>query len=144
MQEDTKTVGRPEQRPSDFPSELLAKIIRSRGKISVDNISKEGDVKIRLPLKEIGVSRKRLASTPFTKTDFFVDLLGEILVRKNINMFAEILNDIDPRLYDKTVNGYKHRHFGINTDKNNIVTMDFHISLVQRILTEELSDLFRI
>lgn len=142
MQETTKRTVNSNQKQSDFPSGLLAKIVRAEGKISIDHISQDGDIKISIPLKDLGLPKTKMANTPFSRTNFFVDLLGEILVRKNIDEFAKILDELDPSTYERTVNRFKHRHFGIVTDEKDVVRMQFHVSLVQRILTEDMADIF--
>jgi hypothetical protein len=64
--------------------------------------------------------------------------VGELLVRKNIAVFAEVLEKLDPKDYDRMVNCFRHRHFGMTVETNDLLRFRFHSSLVQHILTEDL------
>jgi len=127
---------------SDFPSNLISRVIRSHPVITCDGLSRDGDVEISVPLRALGLTRNGMAKTPLTRTTFFTNLMGEILVRKNIGIFAKMLADIESRNYDSTVNCYKHRHFGMYLDDKEVLRFQFHISLAQRILTEEMAEIF--
>ena len=145
MQEATKRVGDSNIRNravGDFPSNLLARILRCNPPIGCEAMSRDGDVEITVPLRSLGMCRNKMAKTPLTRTTFFINFLGEILVRKNIGVFAKMLDEIDAKQYDSTVNCYKHRHFGMYLDEHEVLRFQFHISLAQRILTEEMSDIF--
>jgi len=144
MQDATRqVVGEKPSRQTDFPSKLLARISNSEAIVVVDGgVDKNGDVHFSIPMRQAGLSRPVWSRTPIVRTPFFVNLLGEILVRKNIGMFSKLLTDIPPDSYDKLVNCFKHRHFGMDIDENDILRFQFHISLVQKILTEDVADIF--
>ena len=64
------------------------------------------------------------------------DFLGELLVRENINKFAEILTKVPNIDYAVVVNKYKHTRFGMRMKGDGFI-FKFHINLVQKILTED-------
>jgi len=99
-------------------------------------------VRFSVPMRDVGLSRRAMAPSPMCRTVYFVNLLGEILVRKNIALFAKLLEDMEPKAYDTAVNAYKHRHFGMVIDDNDVLNFQFHISLAQRVLTENMATLF--
>jgi hypothetical protein len=70
---------------------------------------------------------------------FFIDWAGQVLVRKNLALFAVMLEEFDLPTYDQRVNAYDHRHFGLSIDEKDVAHFTFHLSLVQQILTEELN-----
>lgn len=144
MEETTKQSAAEIRKPSDgFPSTILARFARSHAAITIDGpLTNNGDIKFSIPMKSVGLSRAIWSSTPAVQTAFFVDLFGEILVRKNIATFAGILGSVDLAFYDRKVNGMSHRHFGLIIDENDVLRFQFHASLVQRILVEDLEQVF--
>lgn len=130
-------------RRSDFPANLLSRVVKADPVITVDDITPEGDIKFSAPLRAVGLTRQAMARTLSCKTAFFVNLLGELLVRKNLEQFAEILQKVDPQDYDRTVNNFRHQDFGMMVDQNDVVRFRFHISHVQEILVEDIGVVFR-
>jgi hypothetical protein len=121
-----------------FPSALLGRIVKANVTIAYEGLSPDGDLTFTLRMRDLGLSRTVMARTPTTKTSFFVNLVGELLVRKNIAVFAEVLEKLDPKDYDRMVNCFRHRHFGMTVETNDLLRFRFHSSLVQHILTENL------
>ena len=130
-------------RRSDFPANLLSRVVKADATITVDGITPEGDIKFSVSLRAAGLTRQAMARTLSCRSAFVVNLLGELLVRKNLERFAEMLQKVDPRDYDRTVNNYRHRDFGMMVDQNDIVRFTFHISFVQEILVEDIGVVFR-
>jgi hypothetical protein len=127
------------RRPSaGFPSALLARVVKAEATIAYEGMSPDGDLIFRVPIRDLGLSRAAMARTPATHTNFFINLVGEVLVRKNIAVFADALEKMDPKDYDRKVNCYRHRHFGMRVEENDQARFQFHSSLVQQILTEDL------
>ena len=132
----------PSQTPGDqFPSSLLARVLRADAAVTYDELTAEGDIKFSVPMRAVRLSRVVMGRYPLCRTSFFIDLIGEVLVRKNIAQFVDVLKKLDATVYDSRVNGHKHRHFGLIIDENDVLRFQFHISLVQRILTEDLNAL---
>jgi len=126
------------QKPLTKFRELLAIIVKSSPKIiSVTNCSEEGDMSFTISLKELGLS-----SDDFSKynreffSNFTVDLLGELLIRENLNMFASRITGLKTDYYMSAVSRSIHKRFGMKIEKG-LMTFYFHISLVQDILTED-------
>jgi len=128
---------------SDFPANMLSRVVKADAVITVDGITPEGDIKFSVPLRAIGLTRQAMARTLSWQSAFVVNLLAELLLRKNLGRFAEMLQKVDPRDYDRTVNNYRHRDFGMRIDQNDIVRFTFHVSHVQEILIEDIGMVFR-
>ena len=127
-----------ELQPTDFPSNLLARIMKAEGAISIKEVCPNGDILFCVPLREAGVRRGALIQYSLTYSTFFVDLIGEVLVRKNIHRFAELLKKKSPFDYHQTVNKFQHRHFGLFVDEQDVAHIRFHSSLIQQIMVEDL------
>ena len=100
-------------------------------------MTKEGDIVFWIPMRDVGLFHASVTRAPMAWTGFFLDLVGEILVRKNIAQFAEMLATIEPGSYDRLVNSFKHRKFGLTIEDSKELRFQFHISLIQWILTED-------
>ena len=71
---------------------------------------------------------------------FMIDFLGEFLVRENISQFVELTSKLEAQDYIEAISSKTHRKFGV-TVLGNVAKFKFHISLLPRILTEELRSL---
>ena len=126
----------------DFPANLLARVIKANPVLTIEGPSPEGDIKFSASLRDLSLPRATLVKTGFCRTAFFVDLLGDLLVRKNLAQFAKLLTQVEPKNYDQMVNGHQHRHFGMLVNENDVIQFTFHISLIQTILAEDLEGVF--
>lgn len=111
--------------------------LASASQIDIDAIQTNGDVSFHISLIECKLTKED-CSNPFLSKRFFVNFIGELLVRNNIARFATILTGLDSTIYQKMVSMCGHEDFGMYVDQD-ITTMTFqmHISLAQEILTEE-------
>jgi len=117
--------------------EALVRVIQSTPKIEIESVHPNGDVMFKVNLKDLGLFKQDF-ECPFVRTRFFVNFVGEFLVRSNVPVFADILTGLDPSMYNKIVSGCKHTDFGMFLDKNKkTAKWQMHISLVQQILTED-------
>lgn len=113
--------------------------ITSAPTMEIDTIQADGTVQFHLNLKDCGLTREDYKHPMFCKR-FFLNYIGELLVRQNISKFAEILTGFDPIIYQKLVNICEHGDFGMFMDtKKSIIIFEMHLSLAQEILTEEFS-----
>jgi hypothetical protein len=102
-------------------------------------LSTGGDIKFTVARLDLGLDidtfleYKKQIFNPFTAS-----AIGELLVRENIEQFVVFLTDIDADSYIGIVNSYKHNAFGIEVSGDDIV-FSFHISLIQSILTEDVT-----
>jgi hypothetical protein len=119
----------------------IGEALASVSKIDIDAVQTDGDVLFHINLKDCKLTKEDYLNPCLSKR-FFINFIGEILVRDNISRFATILTGLDPTLYLKMVGGCGHEDFGMYVDKNiSIMTFQMHISLAQEILTEEFSNL---
>ena len=121
-----------------FPAVLLARVLKADATIVYEGMSADGDLTFSVPMRELGLNRTALVRTPATRSSFFVNMVGEVLVCKNIAVFANVLEKLDPPDYDRMINCYRHRNFGMWVEENDVIRFRFHCSLVQQILTEDL------
>lgn len=116
--------------------EIIAAIASSKQRITIDAVQVDGDVVFHVSLKDCGLE-KDICSNPAIRKRFFINFVGELLLRENIQKFAEILYGLDPALYKKMVCTFKHTDFGMVIDhKMSMMTFQMNLSLVQEIITE--------
>jgi hypothetical protein len=127
-------------------SELFLKIFSSENlEIKNEDIGKNGDVIFSLSQKSIGLTDENMKKYPILRSKYFANFIGEFLVRKNINKFLKMLLGIDADEYGKVVCGYNHKDFGMDfCPKSKTFKFQFHISLIQNILTEDLNNIISI
>jgi len=118
--------------------ELLSIIVKSTPQIvSVADCEENGDMSFTINLKDLG-----LTSDNFVKynkeffSNYVVDILGELLIRENIHLFAGALTGLKTDYYVGAVSRSIHKRFGMKVEKG-LMTFYFHISLLQDILTED-------
>lgn len=71
-------------------------------------------------------------------SNFIIDFLGEFLVRTNINLFLTEVLSINEEEYLYLASKEKHKRFGAKINENySRLTLTFHVSLLQHILTED-------
>jgi hypothetical protein len=119
--------------------ELFGKIIVSPSyEINIiEKCNEEGDVIFEVPMKSIGIPYDVLVDyKDEIISDWFANFIGELLIRENINKFAKIITELGDD-YFKKVNGSNHVRFGNRLWKDKFI-FTFHISLVQKILTEKI------
>jgi len=103
----------------------------------ITEIDKQGDILFNINLEDVGLTRDIIVK--YNKEIFsnmFADLLGELLVRENIQDFAIKLTKLDCDYYLEALSHKNHVRFGMKIDKGFMV-FRFHISLLQNILTED-------
>jgi hypothetical protein len=117
--------------------DAFIRVLKSNPKASIEDIRPDGDVIFSVPLSKLGLNAGILSDNMLTGTDFFCNFVGEFIVRKNVNEFAEVLFSVDPKSYEEIVCSEEHTGFGTIVSKNSIMRFSMHISLVQRILIED-------
>jgi len=120
--------------------ELLQAVVSSTPRITMDAVQADGNVAFHVSLKDCSLTKED-CSAPVMGTAFFVNFMGEFLVRENIYKFAVILTGLDPGLCKKLVGNAQHSDFGMVTDKKwTTMTFQMHLSLVRNIVTEMFGD----
>lgn len=112
------------------------KVLESIPEATVAEVTNEGDVVFDVPLQDLGLTLEAVSGNPITDSYFFANFVGEYVVRRNIAQFAEILFNIDPKVYEETVCAVGHNDFGMEPSRTHL-RFRMHISLVLRILTED-------
>jgi hypothetical protein len=126
------------QQPLTKFRELLSLLVKSTPKIvSISDCEENGDMSFVIPLKELGMTADHF--TKYNKeffSNYIVDMLGELLIRENVHLFANHLTGLKTDYYVSAVSRSIHKRFGMKIEKG-FMTFYFHISLVQDILTED-------
>jgi len=97
-----------------------------------------GDIVFEVSKKSLNIDfetmlkyKKELCST------FMMNTIGELVIRENLDEMAQVVLGIAHDDYSDLVNGISHRNFGMQIFRDKFV-FTFHISLLQKILTEDL------
>jgi len=117
--------------------ELFINIANSEPIIrNIKDCDEEGDICFETLIDSMGLNYNDfLKYKDEISSDFFVNFVGEYLVRENMDKFIKIMENLKEKYYS-VVNKYEHRKFGMKVVRNNFIFI-FHISLIQRILTED-------
>jgi hypothetical protein len=134
INEDSKTV-----RNTNFRfREVLYYVSQAKPEVNIiDQYNEYGDVKFEVSLQSLGITPDILVK--YEKeiySDFMANLLGELIIRENLNDFASILTDINSDIYPSVVERFEHLRFGMDINKNKLI-FSFHLSLLQDILIED-------
>lgn len=120
--------------------ELLQAVVSSTPRITIDAVQADGNVAFHVLLRDCSLTEED-CSAPVMGTAFFVNFMGEFLVRENIYKFAVILTGLDQGLCRKLVENAQHSDFGMVIDKKwTTMTFQMHLSLVRNIVTEMFGD----
>jgi len=110
--------------------------------IHIESVNDDGDVVFSTLQKDMGISDEDVKNSTIIKSNFFANFVGEFLVRANFNKFLKIMLKTNPNEYRKLVCGFNHKNFGMLIGaKNKFFKFQFHISLIQSILTEDLNNI---
>jgi len=104
----------------------------------------DGEIKFSVDIEAIGLSIeefKEFRNEIFSA--FFVETLGELLVRENLDLFIDNFTGIPPEEYDAYFGRHSHFRFGMRIYRNRL-EFAFHISLIRNILTEDFKQVARI
>ena len=117
--------------------ELFSYVFSENPKITIlDGCNSEGDVRFEISMEALGLNyNKVIRLKSEISNDFFINLVGEYLVRENMSEFMKIIGNLKDD-YHSVVNKYSHKKFGMKIIKDKFIFI-FHISLIQNILTED-------
>lgn len=96
-----------------------------------------GDLLFNINLEDIGLTDDVIAK--YNKEIFsnlFVDFIGELIIRDNIDEFVVKINKLDFNHYQQSLSVKHHSRFGMKINKG-LMIFKFHMSLLQGILTED-------
>ena len=121
-------------------SEFYAGIMRmltEKTPVKIAMVSQHsGDVVFTCTCSDMGLTPQAL-SHPFCRTHLFADVLGEILLRQNLDLFCSRVMGL--KNYDSLVREFNHRDFGLRMHGTELLLFQFHVSLVYRLLNEAIS-----
>jgi len=126
------------------PSSPIAELINSINRLLSEKIPVKialvsdttGDVGFIASLNDLGITREVFHSHPFYRSHLFTNLLGQMLLMGNLELFC---NRVMGKGYDALVKSYNHKDFGLRTKGADILFFQFHISLLYRLLNESIS-----
>jgi len=99
-----------------------------------------GDIVFTCTLSDLGIVPQDL-SHPICYSNIFADMLGELLVRSNLELFSARVMD---QFYNTTVKAYCHKHFGLKTTGDGVLRFQCHSSLIHKLyniwLDQELAE----
>jgi len=102
---------------------------------------KEGDIKFSISMTDIGLKYKDYSvfSNEFFSY-FIVDFIGELIVRENLPLFVEKLQEYSINDYNSIVEEHgSHKRFGVSTTKGRLF-FEFHVSFLKELLMENLRE----
>lgn len=103
-------------------------------------IGKEGRVKFRVPInvfvKSDPEAKKMFSTVNFESLEtFYVDVAGSIIVRKNIQTFEKLLENMDFQGYNEKILSYNHLHFSLERNSN-CLEWTFQISFLHDLVLD--------
>jgi len=122
--------------------EVLSIIAQNPPKeIVIGDWDDKGDISFSIVMTDIGLQYRdyqKYEDEFFSY--FFVDFLGEFIIRENLKMFADKLQEYDINDYMAVIEEYgSHKRFGVKTYKGRLI-FKFHVSLLKNVLTEDLRE----
>ena len=97
-----------------------------------------GDVAFEVKYSDLGITPQTLAH-PFFRRHAFANALGELIVRQNMELFADRL--MKKPNYDALIKFFRHRNFGLKNMKNETLRFVFHASLFYDLQNETLNQI---
>jgi len=116
---------------------ILQYFLTSNPHVKISPCNDSGNVFFSISLSEL-----KIPFTTFVECqnelfcDYVANFLGEVFIRDNIEEFTKVLTDILPDRYNNIVNKLNHMGFGLQFCNNKLI-FSFHVSLLQKILTED-------
>lgn len=109
--------------------------------VEILECDKNGIVKFAAPLSDLGLNPKQISVLKAHKVGFLADVVGEALVRGNLDRFSILMENKQD--YARYCEKFVHKHFVTLADDNK-ACFRFHVSLLHRIhndiLTESIMD----
>lgn len=105
------------------------------------DIVRTGDITFSVHMSEMGFDKATyLKYEKEFFSSFMINFFGEFLVRENISNFVELSYTVGSQDFIHAISTQIHKKFGIMV-QSNMATFTFHISLLPKILTEDLKSL---
>ncbi|MBI2441173.1 MAG: YbjN domain-containing protein [Lentisphaerae bacterium] len=104
--------------------------------VKIMECDQKGIVKFSAPLSLLGLNEDQVAALKAQKIGFLADVVGEALVRGNMDRFAILMEN--KKDYARFCDKFAHKHFVTLADDRK-ACFRFHVSLLHRIYNEELN-----
>lgn len=118
-------------------------ILESSPQIKIVTLKPDGDFIFSAQISDFRINPEDFEKNTIAQTVFFANFVGELLVRRNLQDFVVLLDQLDQKTYDQMINNYQHKHFGMRRNpEDGSIRFVFHSSLIQDILTEDMVNLF--
>lgn len=115
----------------------ILRMLKEPTPIKVAMVSGEsGDIVFTAALNDLRLTCQTFHTHPFFHSHLFTNLLGELLVRGNLDLFSSRVMDNN---YDVLIKKYNHHDFGLRSKGNDILVFQFHASLIYHLLNESIS-----
>jgi len=134
------------EREGGIDTEILTRILNSPLKVTIEGIDDKGDIFFYVPVRSIGLTRSDLMNaSSLIRTRFFTDFVGELLIRYNIDEFIRHMGEsVDPNQYLSMVSRIRHVQFGLFIlEDEEALRFQFHISLLQQMLSEDINRMIK-
>lgn len=115
----------------------ILKLLKEPTPIKIALVSAEsGDIAFTCSLSDLGLTQQTFHSHPFFRSNLWSNILGELLVRGNLNLFCDKVMDSS---YNVLVRKFNHTGMGLRLVKNDVLMFQFHVSLIYKLLNESLT-----
>lgn len=104
--------------------------------VEILECDKKGIVKFSAPLSDLGLNANQVTAFKAQKVGFMADVVGEALVRGNMDRFSILMEN--KKDYARFCTKFAHKHFVTLADDRK-ACFRFHVSLLHRIYNEELN-----
>lgn len=122
--------------------EVLSIIVQNPPKeILIGEWNEKGDLNFSINLTDIGLTYRDYKLYDDEVFSYFVvDFMGELIIRENLQLFADKLQEYDINDYMISLQEQgTHKRFGVRTHQGKLI-FKFHASLLKNILTEDLRE----
>ena len=117
--------------------DILRFLSNASPEFKIIEFTKEGFVAFETPRKTLNISFERMRD--YKKelySSLIINTMGELVVRENLTEMVQVLLSVAYDDWSEVVNGRIHNNFGMTITKDKFI-FKFHISLLQKILTED-------
>lgn len=122
------------EKRSNFRALLTILATKQPKIIAAHDYNENGDMQFCVNLRDLISIEDYYKYTKEFITNYVVDLMGELIIRENIELFMSKLTT--EKNYTEAASKSIHKRFGMKIE-GGVVTFSFHISLIQDILTED-------
>jgi hypothetical protein len=120
-----------------IPSAGIKPKLPSNAEIRIEEVTAEGDVMFAIRGDKLGLTEPKLLRAKALRGPF-ANALGELLVRKHIDLFKQLLVEVPA--YDRLALAHEHRNFGLSLSHGDLI-FQFNFDLLRQIIDEEMNRL---